>query len=295
MMTISSKTEEVFTVRFIDNGSQVHLELMNGCDQTLRCVEILTVFLKDTETPGGPSRAHIKFEALKSIHPKESAVLSHRTWIDGKPSDPEHDQLERLKVIADEVRPYVLDISWQDAEEKTRYQRIPVGHHRQANHMLYPKLEERLDHAKHALERATSENIIELCKHYLALLAEYRNELYKLPGTPGNLWSASLLSSPDIDKTRKAARIAIEHITQERNRTAALLRSFTTVSGYEAVEILNRRKYKGHGNWELRASGVRFGGGTDVDGMTIEEAVNTASLLQREEYIAQNAATEGRK
>jgi hypothetical protein len=125
----AGKSEETFTVKFIDDGTKVQLELMNECEQTLKCVEILTVFLKDEDTPGGgPSQAHIKFEDLKEIRPKERVVLSHRTWIDGKPSDPEHDQLERLKAMAGEVRPYVLDISWEDGEGKTRYQRIPVGH-----------------------------------------------------------------------------------------------------------------------------------------------------------------------
>jgi hypothetical protein len=123
-----SKREEPFVVRFIETPSRVFLELTNATDHNLKCVEILTIFLKDEETPGGPSRAHIKFDAVKSIQPKEKAVLSHRTWIDGQPSDPQHDQLERLKVLAGEAKPYVLDISWQDAEEKTRFQRIPVGH-----------------------------------------------------------------------------------------------------------------------------------------------------------------------
>jgi hypothetical protein len=128
-MSSAWKADETFTVKFIDDGSTVHLELMNECDQTLKCVEILTIFLKDEETPGGgPSQAHIRFEDLKDIRPKEKAVLSHRTWINGKPSDPEHDQLKRLKVLAGEVRPYVLDISWEDAEGKSRFQRIPVGH-----------------------------------------------------------------------------------------------------------------------------------------------------------------------
>lgn len=128
-MSSARKAEETFTVKFIEDGSNVHLELMNECDQTLKCIEILTVFLKDEETPGGgPSQAHIRFEDLKYLHPKEKAVLSHRTWIDGKPSDPEHDQLKRLKALAGEVRPYVLDISWEDADGKSRFQRIPVGH-----------------------------------------------------------------------------------------------------------------------------------------------------------------------
>ena len=42
--------------------------------------------------------------------------------------------------------------------------------------MLYPDLEEKVHEAKHALDEATSENIVELCQHYLALLAEYRCE-----------------------------------------------------------------------------------------------------------------------
>lgn len=127
-MSLSSKTEKTFTFGFIDEGSKVLLEVMNESDQTLKSVEILTVFLKDEETPGGPSRVHISFEALSSIRPKAKSIMSHKTWIDGKPATPEHDQLKRLKAMAGENRPYALDISWQDAYGKTRFQRIPVGH-----------------------------------------------------------------------------------------------------------------------------------------------------------------------
>jgi hypothetical protein len=129
MMTIVSKTAETFTVRFTDEGSEVRLELINETEQTLRSVDILTVFLKDEDTPGGgPSRVHISFKSLDSIRPKEKVVISHKTWIDGKPAAPAHDQLARLKVAAGETKPYVLDISWEDAEGKTRFQRVPVGH-----------------------------------------------------------------------------------------------------------------------------------------------------------------------
>src|SRR5919107_1910706 len=118
--------EKTFTARFIDADARVLLELTNTGDETCRVVEILAVFLKDQGTPGGgPSRAHIKFEAVKSVRPREKAVVSHRTWIDGKAADAEHDELERLKVVAGEAKPYVLDISWEDGEGKTRYQRIP--------------------------------------------------------------------------------------------------------------------------------------------------------------------------
>jgi hypothetical protein len=121
--------EKPFIARFIDDGARVRLELTNTGDETCKGIEVLAVFLKDEDTlGGGPSRAHIKFDAVKSVLPKVSAVMTHGTWIDGKPVDGGRDQLERLKAVAGEAKPYVLDISWEDGEGKTRYQRIPVGH-----------------------------------------------------------------------------------------------------------------------------------------------------------------------
>lgn len=126
---MSQRIDKPFTVNFVDGGEKVLLELTNTTNEVLRGVEILAVFLKDQGTPGGgPSRSHIKFDPIQSVKPREKAVLSHRTWIDGKPAGVEHDQLERLKVVAGEDKPYVLDISWENGEGKTRYQRIPVGH-----------------------------------------------------------------------------------------------------------------------------------------------------------------------
>lgn len=128
-MTTNGSTGKPLTVKFIEAGEKFLLELTNTSDEALKSVEVLAVFLKDEETPGGgPSRAHIKFDAIKLVRPKEKAVLSHRTWIDGKPSDADHDQLERLTVIAGEAKPYVLDISWENEEGKSRFQRILVGH-----------------------------------------------------------------------------------------------------------------------------------------------------------------------
>ena len=147
--------------------------------------------------------------------------------------------------------------------------------------MLYPQLEQRLQASEHALKSATSESIVEQCKQYLALLAEYRGRLYELQGVP------SLTEEvPD----RKTIREAIEATTRERNKTQLLLLSFTTVSGYEAVEIFNQRKYEGHDDWELRASGVKFSGGDDSDLMTIQEAVDLAGMLRREDHVSQNAS-----
>lgn len=128
-MTNSGNTEKPFTARLDGDGADIRLELTNTTDLSFKGVEVLAVFLKDEETPGGgPSRVHIKFEAVQQIRPGERAVLSHKTWIDGKPDGRAAGQLARLEVRAGEVRPYVLDISWEDAEGKTRYQRIPVGH-----------------------------------------------------------------------------------------------------------------------------------------------------------------------
>src|SRR5687768_7148580 len=113
-MDSNNRPEKTFNFRFIDVGSKVLLELINATDRTLKSIEILTVFLKDEDTlGGGPSQAHIRFDAVKSMQPKEKAVLSHRTWINGSPADIDHDQLERLKIVAGETSPYVLDISWE--------------------------------------------------------------------------------------------------------------------------------------------------------------------------------------
>jgi hypothetical protein len=155
--------------------------------------------------------------------------------------------------------------------------------------MLYPQLEQRLQAAKQAVHRATSESIVEQCKQYLALLAEYRSQLYELQGTFGVSQQTASPSPISEVPNRETVRKAIESTTRERNKTQLLLFSLTTVSGYEAVEIFNRRKYEGHDDWELRASGVKFRGGGDSDLMTVQEAVDLAGMLRREDHVALNA------
>ena len=156
--------------------------------------------------------------------------------------------------------------------------------------MLYPQLEQKLQASKHALNRATSESIVAQCKQYLALLAKYRSQLYKLQGTTGLNQQSAFPSLTEEVPDRKTIREAIERTTRERNRTQLLLLSFTTVSGYEAVEIFNQRKYEGHDDWELRASGVKFRGGDNGDLMTVQEAVDVAGMLRREAHLEQNAS-----
>jgi len=112
----------------MDTKPRMLMEITNTTANTLKSVEILTVFLKDEEGLAGPSRAHIRFDPIKSVQPNEKAVVSHRTWINGSPASDAQDQIGRLEVVAGATKPYVLDISWEDVDGKTQFQRIPVGH-----------------------------------------------------------------------------------------------------------------------------------------------------------------------
>lgn len=145
---------------------------------------------------------------------------------------------------------------------------------------------EKLLQAEQALKKATCDDIIELCEKYLLLLTEYREELYKFRGTPEiSLQSSSSVARELIDQTRKAIRGAVEMTTRERNETESLLKSFTTISGYDAVRTFNQLEYKGFSEWELRANEVRLKTDTNNERFTIQEAVETASLLRRQAYV----------
>ena len=127
-MSASINNEKPFTFRFIDAKPRMLLELQNTTEKGFRSIEILTIFLKEEQTPdGASSQAHIRFDVIKSMPPKNSAVVSHRTWIDGRPVNDERDQMVRLKGVSGEANPYALNLSWRDAEGRARFQRIPVG------------------------------------------------------------------------------------------------------------------------------------------------------------------------
>jgi hypothetical protein len=126
---MNNSIPKTLSARFLDTKPKVLLELTNETETTLKSVEILTIFLRTkTTVNNGYSQAHIRFDTIKLMLPQEKAVLSHRTWIDGQPVTDERDQMPLLKTIAGKFSPYVLDISWEDAEGKARFQRIPVGH-----------------------------------------------------------------------------------------------------------------------------------------------------------------------
>jgi hypothetical protein len=111
-------------IRFMDTKPRMLMEITNTTAKILRSVEILTVFLKDEQG----SRAHIRFDPIRTVQPNEKAVVSHRTWINGSPAGDAQDQIGRLEDVAGAIKPYVLDISWEDVDGKMQFQRIPVGH-----------------------------------------------------------------------------------------------------------------------------------------------------------------------
>jgi len=126
MTNTTSRTP--LAIRFIDTKPRMLMEITNTSAKTLKSVEILTVFLTDDEGSAGFSRAHIRFDPIKSVQPNEKAVVSHRTWINGMPATDAQDQMARLESVLGNTKPYVLDISWEDVNGKTQFQRIPVGH-----------------------------------------------------------------------------------------------------------------------------------------------------------------------
>lgn len=126
---MTKKKPRPFSCKFINDGPNVHLELTNATKHTLKHVEILTVFLKNAESSGaGPAQVHIRFEAVESILPAEKSIVPHTTLINREAVGADRDQLQRLQEVDGTPHPYVLDISWQDVDGKTRFQRIPVGH-----------------------------------------------------------------------------------------------------------------------------------------------------------------------
>jgi hypothetical protein len=148
-------------------------------------------------------------------------------------------------------------------------------------------INENLIKAEFALNRANSGNIIELCREYLQILTAYREDLYKLRNSPEiNFRQTSPLARELVEPVRKAIRCAVEIMTRERNQTQLLLESFTSINGYEAVNTFNRLTYRGFDNWELKANSINSQNKDGFDQIALTEAIETASLLRREAYIA---------
>lgn len=147
-------------------------------------------------------------------------------------------------------------------------------------------ISEKVANAKFALKNANSENIIDLCREYLRLLDEFRDELYKLRGTPEiNSSPSSLFVRELLEQTRKAIRTEVVLTTEEYNQTEVLLKSFTSISEYEAVQTFNRLEYKGFAEWELRAHEIRLKNDDNGEKITIQAAIELAGELRRNAYV----------
>ena len=151
-----------------------------------------------------------------------------------------------------------------------------------------PKFEEeKMQQAKASLQTATIENVVERCQKYLKLLDDYRDKLYKFRGSAEiNRQQKTDLSIEAVHILRKQIRRAVEQTTSERNKIEDLIKSFVAINGYDAAQTFNRLRYKGFDDWALKAGGVHFGAGEQSDVLSIQEAVATAGLLRREEYVA---------
>lgn len=141
-----------------------------------------------------------------------------------------------------------------NTDAKARAAKAMVG----SDHMrLNLLINEHMLKAEMALSEATADDIVELCRTYLHLLAEYRDRLRGLRNIPEiNLSLASTLGRELVEQARKAIRESVEVTVREHNRTAALLESFISITNHQAAETLNVLKYKEAENWEASSSGV---------------------------------------
>lgn len=154
--------------------------------------------------------------------------------------------------------------------------------------MLIIKLlvNEKLNNAEFSLNKAGSENVVEVCQQYLKLLTEYRDDLYKFRGTQEiNPHPSSALLAELVEQTQKVIRTEEETIIQKSKQIESLLNSFITISGYEAVQTFNRLEYKGFNDWELRESEVRLKDDLNSLKFTVQEAIEIASELRRKAFV----------
>lgn len=150
-------------------------------------------------------------------------------------------------------------------------------------------LNARVIEAELALKQAPSDEVVDACRQYISALQEFRRQLRELRGlsaTAGDPRSA--LAGELLAQARSAVRGILEIAVRETNRAETLLKLFTSINVHEAAVILNVCKYMGSGNWMANSSGVGYANGFDTGQMSVEKAVQTASLLRREAYVVIN-------
>lgn len=149
-------------------------------------------------------------------------------------------------------------------------------------------INEKVADAEFSLKQANSENIVERCKNYLHILNQYHDELCKIGDQPAinNMSHYSPFLTELATQTRNSVQTAALLTNRERCQTEALLKSFTSISGYEAVRTFNLLEYKGFSDWELRANQVRLINDNNNESFTVEESIEIAGHLRRTAYIS---------
>jgi hypothetical protein len=140
--------------------------------------------------------------------------------------------------------------------------------------------------AERAFDKATVDDLVDLCRKYLAALGVYRDRLFDLRGIPEiDLKNSTPDGRAAVEKTREMVRNALASTSEKRNRIEALLNSFTSISGYDAANTFNQFKYKGFDSWEPYSGGTRLKYVYSDRGLNMQETIETASLLRREAYL----------
>lgn len=148
-------------------------------------------------------------------------------------------------------------------------------------------INEKLADAEFHFKQAKVENLVERCANYLQMLNQYRDELCKLTDYPEiKINKGSPFLTELMVQTKDAVRTAIDLTARECQQIESLLKSFTSISGDEAVKTFNLLEYKGFSEWELRAGQVRLINDDDNESHTIEEAVEIAGQLRRSAYVS---------
>lgn len=154
--------------------------------------------------------------------------------------------------------------------------------------MLIIKLlvNEKIMNAEFAVKQAGSANLIEVFQKYLSLLTEYRDDLYQYRETQEiSLDPSSGLLRELVEQTKKVIQEEEENTDRKRKQTEALLKSFTSITGYEAVNTFNHLEYKGFKEWELRANEVRLKDDSNSEKFTVQEAIDLACQLRRKAFV----------
>ena len=138
--------------------------------------------------------------------------------------------------------------------------------------------------AESDMRAGTPDDVVVHAESYLILLEEHLVRLRDLKGIPRN---GDAMQSPFamelVEQIRGAIRSAVVLTGSERNRIESLISSFTTVSGWSAVETFNLLAYRDACDWELIGTHVRtISRGAN---MSVTDAVLEAKRLRREAYF----------